>query len=164
MSLTDLNQSRSSTATASGAPARTARATAPAASRSQVRALSSPVLESVRESLTSWACRRARSGSVANGNANSSATGLLATPNATSTARHSSVTSLYSGSRPNWTSRTRMARSAPLTAVSTRTEFTTRWITPLAATTIIQAKPCRAGSAVPMTPTASRWKTTEAAR
>ena len=49
---------------------RTARATSEAASRSQVPALSRPVLESMREAFSSWACRTERWSRVTNGSAN----------------------------------------------------------------------------------------------
>ena len=69
MSLICLNLSRSSSATASGDPVRTARATSALASRSHVAALSSPVLASARASLSSCGCRIDRCSSVASGSA-----------------------------------------------------------------------------------------------
>ena len=64
-----LNRSMSSSATASADLVRTARLTSAAASCSQVAAFSSPVLESARASMRSWACRSERWSSVITGSA-----------------------------------------------------------------------------------------------
>ena len=80
MSLITLNRSMSSTAIASGVPVRTARATSTVASRSQVAALSRPVFESARESLSNWTCRSDRCSKVTTGSAAGASSGLPATP------------------------------------------------------------------------------------
>ena len=64
-----LNRSMSSNAIASDVLVRTARTTSAVASRSQVAAFSSPVLESARASCRSRACRTDRCSSVMKGNA-----------------------------------------------------------------------------------------------
>src|ERR1022692_1691921 len=120
----------------------TARMTSAVASRSQVAAFSKPVLESARESLSSWAWRNERCRSETKGNAKARAIMLFATQKMTRTATQSSVTSLNIGSRENCTSRSFTDGSEPLTAVSTNAWLTAHCTAAHAATVSIQARAC----------------------
>src|SRR5258706_594307 len=66
----------SAIATASGVRVRAARAVSSRASRSQVPALSRPVLASIREASTSWAWRKERCSNATRGRAPSAMNGL----------------------------------------------------------------------------------------
>src|ERR1022692_1473866 len=120
VSLMTLKLSTSIKATASEVRVRPARTTSLPASRSQVPALSSPVLASNRESLRSCAWRWERCSRVTKGRAKAMASGLLATQSVTRTATHNSVASLCNGSRVRVIWRTLAAGSDALTAGSTR--------------------------------------------
>src|SRR5207244_2787342 len=132
-------------ASASGDRVRTARAISTVDSRSQVAAFSRPVLESARESRSSWAWRSERWSRETKGNAKARAIMLLATQNVTSTATQSSVTSLYIGSLENCISRNVAVGSEPLTAVRTSAWLTLHCTAAQAATASIQARACAAG-------------------
>ncbi len=80
MSLTALKWSMLTRATASGVLVRAARVTWVAASRSQVPALSRPVLPSIRDSWTSWSCRSERCSKVTNGSAKTATNRFVMTP------------------------------------------------------------------------------------
>ena len=135
----------STSASASGVRVRTARATSAAASRSQVPALSNPVLESMRDAFTSWLCRRERCSSVTNGRANTMVSALMATASVTRTATHSSATSFCTTSRVSRSSLKRVVGSEPLTAGSRRIRFAAHWEIPASATTSIQSEPGKPG-------------------
>src|ERR1700722_16003349 len=79
------------------------------------------------------------------GKAKSSAIMLLATQNVTITATHSSLTSLYMGSRANTWSWARPPGIAPLIAVQIRTWLTVHCTAAQAAATSIQARAWLAG-------------------
>ena len=78
---------------------RTARAISTSASRSQVDALSSPVLVSIREAASSWACMMNRRASSTVGTAAMASTGVTATTTVISRLRSNSAKSACSASR-----------------------------------------------------------------
>src|ERR1700683_2537193 len=119
-----LNLSMSTIAIASGDCVRTARAPSTVDSRSQVAAFSRPVLESLRDSLTSCMWLSDRCSSVTTGSAATASSGSPATPKVTRMAMLISAASLYRPSPPKNAVRTFADRWPPLTAVMTRALFT----------------------------------------
>ena len=121
---------------------RTARAISASASSSQVDALSSPVLVSIRVCASSWACMMNRRASSTVGTAAMASTGLTATTTVTSRLRSNSAKSASRASRFSARSASRTAGSLSLIAPMIRNLWPNPPTSSHTATAMAQVRAC----------------------
>ncbi len=136
-------------ATDSGLRVRTARVISASASLSQVAALSSPVLVSIRDLASSCACIMNRRASNTVGTPKMASTGLTATTTVITTPRSSCAKSASSVSRFSSRPASRAVGSESLTALTNRALCPSQPMSSHAATEAVQVSACRPVPIVP---------------
>ena len=133
----------STSARDSGLRVRSARAISLAASASQVETLSSPVLASMRDLASNWACIMKRRASSTVGTPNTASTGCPATTTVIRTPKSICAKSASSASRLRATSASLAVGSESLTAITSRALCPSQPMISQPATQAAQARACR---------------------